>query len=122
MHRRFVIPLVLSGLLAAAPVAGAQSKLQDVTLAHGSRVEIQNSDGNVTITGTDSDKLDVRGVYEDSGNPASVSVEDNGSSGGYNVMPSHGDDGDEGGSIRLEIRLPPTRTFPRSTSAAATSS
>lgn len=107
MHHRRTIPLCLAGLLAVAPAAFAQGGARDVAMGRGGRVEIRNSEGSVTVTGTDSDRLAVNAVY-DNGRPASVAIEPDGQN-AFTVSPSHdeGDDGDDGGgTVRLEVRVP----------------
>jgi DUF4097 and DUF4098 domain-containing protein YvlB len=102
-------PLLVLTALACGLCANAADRpvraQSDVTLARGSRVDVQNSNGPITITGSDAETLRVVARYEGSGNPASVSVKRAGPGGTVAIRPSY-DDAGEGGEVSLDLQLP----------------
>lgn len=109
MTHRFAIPLLILTAFVGLPgavAAGDKPRQQgEVKLARGARVDVSNPSGPITITGADTDALRVMAHYEESGNPASVTVGGDGAAGSVNIQPSYRDR-DESGEVNLEIELP----------------
>jgi DUF4097 and DUF4098 domain-containing protein YvlB len=121
MSLRHFIPLVgLVALVALVALCAAtradagepHSRAQnDMKLARGSRVEIQNPNGSIMVTGGSDDTLHVVARYADSGNPATVSVSAARPGEAIEIEPGAGDDGGDGGEVELRVQLPSDATL-----------
>ncbi len=115
MSLRNFIPVVLivagmapSALAARERPARPANAQGEVKLERGSRVDVNNPNGSIKITGGET--LRIVATYADSGNTASVSVDGDNPGGTVEIRPSFKDD-EGSGEVRLELQLPKVVTL-----------
>jgi DUF4097 and DUF4098 domain-containing protein YvlB len=115
--RLFIPLLIVSAVGAGFPAEGRMrppTAQGDVKLTRSSRVNVQNPNGSITITGGNSDTLHVVARSEDSGEQAIADVSSGDTSGTVEVRPGR----DSGGSVDLSIQLPSYVSLPSVTAGS----